>query len=104
MGVLALVLGVLTLGGAVSLWHVYLFAFLLGCVTAFDGPARQTFVGELVGEEDLANAVALNGTSFHSARLIGPAVAGVLVGAVGSGWVFVIVRCGAVRAQHAAHP
>jgi len=90
MGVLALVLGVLTLAGVVSLWHVYLLAFLLGCVTAFDGPARQTFVGEVVGEEDLANAVALNATSFHSARLIGPAVAGVLVGAVGSGWVFVI--------------
>jgi MFS family permease len=90
MGALALVLGVLTLGGIVSLWHVYLLAFLLGCVTAFDAPARQTFVGELVGEEDLANAVALNGTSFHSARLIGPAAAGVLLGAVGSGWVFLI--------------
>ena len=90
MGALALVLGVLTLGGIVALWHVYLLAFLLGCVTAFDAPARQTFVGELVGEEDLANAVALNGTSFHSARLIGPAAAGVLLGAVGSGWVFLI--------------
>ena len=90
MGVLALVLGVLTLAGVVSLWHVYLLAFLLGCVTAFDAPARQTFVGELVGEDDLANAVALNATSFHSARLIGPAVAGVLLGVVGSGWVFII--------------
>jgi MFS family permease len=90
MGALALVLGVLTLARIVSLWHVYLLAFLLGCVTAFDAPARQTFVGELVGEEDLANAVALNGTSFHSARLIGPAAAGVLLGAMGSGWVFLI--------------
>ena len=90
MGALALALGALTLAGTVSLWHVYVLAFLLGCVTAFDGPARQTFVGELVGEEDLANAVALNATSFHSARLIGPAAAGVLLGAVGSGWVFVI--------------
>jgi len=90
MGALALVLGILTLAGIVSLWHVYLLAFLLGCVTAFDAPARQTFVGELVGEEDLANAVALNGTSFHSARLIGPAAAGVLLGAVGPGWVFLI--------------
>ncbi len=90
MGVLALVLGVLTLAGVVSLWHVYLLAFLLGCVTAFDSPARQTFVGDLVGEADLPNAVALNATSFHSARLIGPAVAGVLAGTVGSGWVFLI--------------
>ncbi|MBV8209026.1 MAG: MFS transporter [Burkholderiaceae bacterium] len=90
MGALALALGLLTLAGVVSLWHVYLLAFLLGCVTAFDAPARQTFVGELVGEEDLANAVALNSTSFHSARMIGPAIAGVLLGAVGSGWVFLI--------------
>jgi len=90
MGVLALALGLLTLAGIVALWHVYLLAFLLGCVTAFDAPARQTFVGELVGEQDLANAVALNGTSFHSARLIGPAAAGVLLGAVGSGGVFLI--------------
>jgi len=90
MGVLALVLGVLTLAGRASLWHVYVLAFLLGCVTAFDAPARQTFVGELVGEADLPNAVALNATSFHSARLIGPAAAGILLGAVGSGWVFLI--------------
>lgn len=90
MGALALALGVLTLAGVASLWHVYVLAFLLGCVTAFDAPARQTFVGELVGEEDLANAVALNATSFHSARLIGPAVAGVLLGAMASGWVFLI--------------
>jgi MFS family permease len=90
MGLLALVLGVLTLASIVSLWQVYLLAFLLGCVTAFDAPARQTFVGELVGENDLANAVALNATSFHSARMIGPAAAGVLLGAVGSGWVFLI--------------
>ncbi len=90
MGALALVLGVLTLTGVASLWHVYVLAFLLGCVTAFDAPARQTFVGELVGEADLANAVALNATSFHSARLVGPAVAGVLLGAMGSGWVFLI--------------
>ena len=90
MGALALVLGVLTLTGVASLWHVYVLAFLLGCVTAFDAPARQTFVGELVGEGDLANAVALNATSFHSARLVGPAVAGVLLGAMGSGWVFLI--------------
>jgi MFS family permease len=90
MGTLALGLGILTVTGLVQLWHVYVFAFLLGCVTAFDTPSRQTFVSELVGEADLANAVALNSTSFNSARMIGPAVAGVLIAAVGSGWVFLI--------------
>jgi MFS family permease len=69
---------------------VYLLALLLGCVSAFDAPARQTFVAELVGEADLSNAVALNSTSFNAARMIGPAMAGVLIAAVGSGWVFLI--------------
>jgi MFS family permease len=90
MGALALGLGILTVAGMVHLWHVYLFAFLLGCVSAFDAPARQTFVSELVVEADLSNAVALNSTSFNAARLIGPAVAGILIAAVGSGWVFMI--------------
>lgn len=90
MGGLALGLGILTVAGLVQLWQVYLFAFLLGCVTAFDSPARQTFVAELVGEEDLSNAVALNSTSFNIGRMVGPAVAGVLIAAVGSGWVFLI--------------
>jgi MFS family permease len=90
MGALALGLGLLTVTGVVRLWHVYVFAFLLGCVTSFDSPARQTFVAELVGEDDLSNAVALNSTSFNAARMIGPAIAGVLIAAVGSGWVFLI--------------
>ena len=90
MGMLALGLGILTVAGHVQLWHVYMFALLLGCGTAFDSPARQTFVAELVGEADLSNAVALNSTSFHGARMIGPAIAGVLIAAVGSGWVFLI--------------
>ncbi|MDB5804964.1 MAG: pimH [Betaproteobacteria bacterium] len=90
MGALALGLGLLTLAGQVQLWQVYVFAFLLGCVSAFDSPARQTFVGELVGDADLSNAVALNSTSFNIARMIGPAAAGVLIAAVGSGWVFLI--------------
>ncbi|NIF93413.1 MFS transporter [Burkholderia sp. Cy-637] len=90
LGVLALALGLLTLGGAVRLWQVYGFAFALGCVTAFDTPARQAFVAELVGEADLANAVALNSTSFNLGRLIGPALAGLLISAIGSGWVFLI--------------
>jgi MFS family permease len=90
MGLLALGLGLLTLSGLVQLWHVYVFAFLLGSVTAFDAPARQTFVSDLVSEADVANAVGLNSTSFNAARLVGPAVAGVLIAAIGSGWVFVL--------------
>ena len=89
MALLALGLGLLTLSGRVELWHVYLFAAVLGCVTAFDSPVRQTFVAELVGDDDLPNAVALNSTLFNGARLVGPAVAGVMIAAVGSGWVFV---------------
>jgi MFS family permease len=90
MGLLALGLGILTITGLVQLWHVYIFAFLLGCVAAFDAPARQTFVNELVDEIYLGNAVALNSTSFNAARLIGPAIAGVLIGFIGSGWVFLL--------------
>ena len=90
MGVLALGLGLLTVTGLVQLWQVYVFAFLLGCVAAFDAPARQTFVADLVVEDHLSNAVALNSTSFNAARMIGPAIAGVLIAAVGSGWVFLI--------------
>jgi len=90
MGALALGLGLLTVFGLVRLWQVDVFAFLLGCASAFDSPARQTFVSELVTEVDLGNAVALNSTSFNAARMIGPAIAGVLIAALGSGWVFLI--------------
>jgi MFS family permease len=90
MGALAFGLGILTITGLIALWQVYLFALALGCVTAFDSPARQTFVAELVGEADLSNAVALNSTSFNAARMIGPAIAGTLIASVGSGWVFLI--------------
>jgi len=90
MGALALGLGLLTISGFVQLWPVYVFAFLLGCVTAFDAPARQTFVSDLVVEADLSNAVALNSTSFNGARMIGPAIAGVLIARVGTGWVFLV--------------
>ncbi|NII09562.1 MFS transporter [Oleiagrimonas sp. C23AA] len=90
LGLLALGLGLVTVTGVVNLWQVYGFALGLGCVTAFDAPARQTFVNELVGEQQLSNAVALNSTSFNAARMIGPAVAGLLIAAVGTGWVFLI--------------
>ena len=90
MGLLALGLGLLTVAGVVRLWHVYVFAFGLGSVAAFDAPARQTFVSELVGEGDLSNAVGLNSTSFNAARLIGPAVAGLLIARVGTGCVFLL--------------
>ena len=90
LGTLALALGLLTVTGLVQLWHVYAFALLLGCVTAFDAPVRQTFISDLVGEANLSNAVALNSTSFNAARMIGPAVAGLLIAAVGCGWVFII--------------
>jgi len=89
-GLLALGLGLMTLLGVVELWHVYGFALLLGCVTAFDAPARQTFVSDLVSDEHLANAVALNSTSFNGARMVGPAVAGLLIAAVGEGWLFMV--------------
>jgi MFS family permease len=90
MGVLALGLGILTVCGIVQLWHVYVFAFLFGCATAFDAPVRQTFVAELVGDADLPNAVALNSTSFNAGRMVGPAVAGVVIASIGTGWAFLI--------------
>jgi MFS family permease len=90
MGAFALILGVLTVTGVVELWQVDAFAFLFGCAAAFDAPVRQTFVAELVGDNDLPNAIALNSTSFNSARMIGPAIAGVVIAAFGTGWAFLI--------------
>jgi MFS family permease len=90
MGVLALVLGLLTVSGVVRLWHVYIFAFLFGSAAAFDAPVRQVFVSQLVGDNNLHNAVTLNSMSFNIASLIGPAVAGLLIAAVGTGWAFLL--------------
>ncbi|MDD1475614.1 MFS transporter [Arthrobacter sp. H16F315] len=90
MALLSAGLGILVISGAAQLWHVYGFALLLGVVSALDAPVRQTFVSELVHDEYLPNAVALNSASFNVARMIGPAVAGVLTVAVGPGWVFMI--------------
>jgi MFS family permease len=90
MGTIALGLGVIVVTGIAQLWHVYLFALLLGITSAVDSPIRQTFVAELVEKKDLTNAVSLNSVSFHTARLIGPAAAGLLTVVVGAGWVFMI--------------
>ncbi|MBS2962522.1 MFS transporter [Actinocrinis puniceicyclus] len=95
MGLLAAALGGLTLGGAVTVWQIYLFALALGTVTALDTPARQSFVVEMVGPRQLQNAVSLNSANFNLARIVGPAVAGVMIGMfsseiTGSGWVFLI--------------
>ncbi|MEW2579787.1 MFS transporter [Streptomyces syringium] len=90
MGLTGLALAVLTLSGHVQVWHVYLTAFALGLVTVVDNPVRQAFVVEMVGPADLRNAVSLNSANFQSARLVGPAIAGVLITAVGSGWAFLL--------------
>lgn len=95
MALPAAVLGVLAVTGAVEAWHVYVLAFVFGVGTAFDAPARQSFVAEIVGREDLSNAVGLNSASFNTARMIGPAVAGLLIawlgsGAEATGWVILV--------------
>jgi len=90
MALLGVALGLMVLFGVAELWHVYVFAFALGVVSAIDAPARQAFVSELVSEKDLPNAVSLNSASFNAARLVGPAAAGLLTVAVGAGWVFLI--------------
>ena len=91
----SLLLGVLAVTGAVETWHVYLLAFVFGIGTAFDGPARQSFVSEMVPKQDLTNAVGLNSASFNVARIVGPAVAGFMIawlggGAQATGWVIVV--------------
>jgi MFS family permease len=85
---LAFCLAALALTHRVQVWHVFVLAALLGLVNAFDVPARQAFVVEMVGRDDLTNAIALNSSMFNGARIVGPAVAGVLVEAVGEGWCF----------------
>ncbi|MFJ8045127.1 MFS transporter [Kitasatospora sp. NPDC096147] len=90
MGLLAAGLAVLTVTGAATAGFVYVFALLLGLVTVVDNPTRQAFVSEMVPAKDLANAVSLNAANFQTARLVGPAVAGLLIAAVGSGWAFAV--------------
>jgi len=90
MGLLALILGVLALTGVVAVWQVYLLAFALGLVAVVDNPTRQTFVAEMVGSEGMANAIALNSATFNLARIAGPAVAGLVIGAVGTPAAFLV--------------
>ncbi|MBU6468403.1 MAG: MFS transporter [Betaproteobacteria bacterium] len=86
----AFLLGILVLTHSITLWEVYLFAGLVGCISAFDSPARQIFITELVGESNLPNALALNSILFNSAQLTGPAIAGIFISLFGSGWVFIL--------------
>ncbi|MEO7236515.1 MAG: MFS transporter [Lapillicoccus sp.] len=90
LGVSALVLAALTLSGHVQLWQVYVIAFLQGVATALDNPARQSFVSEMVPQDSLTNAVALNSASFNLGRLVGPGVAGLVIAAFGTGWALAV--------------
>jgi MFS family permease len=95
MAIASLALGLLAVTGLAAVWQVYLIAFLFGIGSAFDAPARQSFVSEIVGLDDLTNAVGLNSATFNTARIIGPALAGLMIGALGggawaTGWVILI--------------
>jgi MFS family permease len=95
MAIASLALGLLAVAGLAEVWQVYLIAFLFGIGSAFDAPARQSFVSEIVGPDDLTNAVGLNSATFNAARIIGPALAGLMIGALGggawaTGWVILI--------------
>ena len=86
--ILAGILAFLTLTGRVHVWHIFVLAALLGVVNAFDIPGRQSFLVDMVGKDDLMNAIALNSSMFNGARIIGPAIAGILVARIGEGWCF----------------
>ena len=110
--ILAGILATLTLSGRVQVWQIMVLAAGLGVVNAFDIPARQAFLIDMVGREDLLNAIALNSSMFNGARIIGPAIAGILVASIGEGWCFfanavsyiaVIIGLLLMRIQHAAN-
>ncbi|NMO92474.1 MFS transporter [Actinomycetospora sp. TBRC 11914] len=90
MGLCALTLGLLDVTGTATLAIVYVLCFLNGCFSAVDAPVRQSFAGEMVGPGALTNAVALNSMTFNTARIVGPAVAGLMIAAIGTGWVFLV--------------
>ncbi len=109
---LAAVLALLTLSGRIQVWEIMVLAAGLGVVNAFDIPARQAFLIDMVGREDLLNAIALNSSMFNGARIIGPAIAGILVASIGEGWCFfanavsyiaVIVGLLLMRIEHPAN-
>ena len=87
---LAFALAALTFTGVAREWHIIVLAALLGVVNAFDAPARQAFVPEMVGKEDLPNAIALTSIMFNSARILGPALAGILLVVIGAAWCFTL--------------
>ena len=89
-GVLATLLAVLALTHTIEVWHVWAIAFVVGLVTVVDNPTRQVFVNELVGPRNLRNAISINSSVFQLGGLIGPAIAGILLTAVGAGWAFAI--------------
>ncbi|MFC7718690.1 MFS transporter [Nonomuraea recticatena] len=90
MAMLAVTMGVLTVTGSAEVWHVYAMAFALGVISCVEVPTRQAFVVEMVGREDLPNAIALNASIFNLARVVGPALAGVLMYAIGTGPIFLL--------------
>jgi MFS family permease len=89
-GILAAVMAVLALSGNLQVWHIYVIAFILGLVVVADQPARQVFVNELVGPQQLRNAISLNSSIFQMGGMVGPAVSGILITAVGGGWAFAV--------------
>ena len=95
-----LVLGLLVLLGHVQVWQVMVMAFLLGIVNAFDMPIRQSFVVEMVGRSDVASAVALNSAAFNAARIVGPAIAGLLIGVIGIAPLFLLNAAELPAAHH----
>ena len=110
--ILASFLAALTLSGRIQVWQIMVLASLLGVVNAFDIPARQAFLIDMVGREDLMNAIALNSSMFNGARIIGPAISGILVASIGEGWCFfanavsyiaVIIGLLLMRIEHAAN-
>jgi MFS family permease len=110
--ILALLLAILTLTHTVQVWHIFVLSALLGVVNAFDIPGRQAFLVDMVGKEDLMNAIALNSSMFNGARIIGPAIAGILVAHIGEGWCFfanavsyiaVIAGLMLMRVEHRPH-
>jgi MFS family permease len=108
--VLAFALAFLTLSGLIRIWHIFVLSTLLGVVNAFDIPGRQSFMVDMVGKQDLMNGIALNSSMFNASRVVGPAVAGLLVASIGEGWCFfanavsyIAVIAGLMRMKVARH-